>query len=603
MAQSIVIGGASGFWGDSFTAVPQLLRSRRLNYLVFDYLAEVTMSILSRARAADPRLGYAVDFVDEVMKQNLPEIARQGIKVISNAGGTNPLECARALQKVVDDAGLALKVAAVTGDDLMPQIDRYRAAGVKEMFSGEAFPDRAMSANAYLGAFPIARALQEGADIVVTGRVVDSAVTLAAGIHAHGWQPADLDALAGGSLAGHILECGAQGSGGLFTDWREVPRWDDIGYPMVELAADGSFVVTKAEGTGGLVSCASVGEQLVYEIGDPARYLLPDVSCDFTQVRMEQVGPDRVRVSGTKGRPPTDTLKVSLTYAEGYRLSWYLTIVGIDADAKAQRTAEAVFARCSRMLRESGLPDFTETSFEVLGAEAAYGAGRRSGPVREVVLKLAAKHASARGLSLLLREATSSGTSMSPGTCGVGGHRPKPMPLVRLFSFLAPKSDVLPVVSMEGRTLDVPFVPGVRGEAPARPAPDVFAAPPAADDLVEVPLVALAWGRSGDKGDKANIGILARRPEYLPWIAASLTPQRVKDCFAHWVKGRVERFALPGLNGMNFLLHEALAGGGMTSLRNDYLAKTFAQILLDQPVAVPAAMAGRVGAAANGEAV
>ncbi|MET0984526.1 MAG: acyclic terpene utilization AtuA family protein [Steroidobacteraceae bacterium] len=583
MKQHIAIGGASGFWGDSFTAVPQLLRDGQLDYLVFDYLAEVTMSILARARAENPQLGYATDFVTEVMRQNLGEIARQRVKVISNAGGMNPLGCAEAIRKLIAATGLDLKVAAVVGDDLLDRAAEFGAA--KEMFSGDALPAQPMSINAYCGAFPIAEALRRGADIVITGRVVDSAVVLGACIYEFDWAADDFDKLAGGSLAGHILECGAQGSGGLFTDWKEVPDWDNIAYPIAEVRPDATFIVRKPNGTGGLVSRGSVAEQLVYEIGDPGRYLLPDVTCDFTQVRMEEVGDNRVRVSGCKGYAPGGDLKVSATWSDGHRLTFMLSIVGIEADGKARKTAEAVFKRCARMFQERGLEPFTETHFEILGAEASYGANARPGPWREVVLMLAAKHPNPKALALLLREATSTGTSMSPGTTGIGGHRPKPMPQVRLFSFLLPKAQVIPRVLLEDATVDVPF------ESFAQPTPpragSEFPRAQETNDMVDVPLVRLAWGRSGDKGNKANIGILARKREYLPYIAATLTAVAVKRYFQHHVRGEVERFALPGLDGMNFLMHDALAGGGTASLRIDPLAKAYAQMLLDHPIRMP----------------
>lgn len=590
MTHSIVIGGASGFWGDSFTAVPQLLASNRLNYLVFDYLAEVTMSILARARAKDPALGYATDFVSEVLREHLPEIARQGIKVIANAGGTNPIACAQAVQRLIDNAGLTLKVAAVIGDDLMDRADTFRASGTTEMFSDAAFPDQLMSCNAYCGAFPIATALGRGADIVVTGRVVDSAVVLGACIDEFGWSASEFDRLAGGSLAGHIVECGAQGSGGLFTDWEQVPDWSNIGYPIVEISADGSFVVTKPEGSGGLVCKGSVAEQLVYEIGDPARYLLPDVCCDFTAVKIDELGDNRVRVSQARGFRPPDTLKVSATWQDGFRLTWDLTIVGIDADRKARKTAEAVFQRCARMLAQRGWPPFKESRYELLGAEATYGAQARPGPYREVVLRLGAKHADPRALALLLREATSTGTSMSAGTSGIGGHRPKPMPQVRMFSFLVAKAGVRPRVVMNSESLSVPFAT-LPESAEAPQGIDRFPAAQFSGASVPVPLVQLAWARSGDKGNKANIGVIARRSEYLPYIAAALTPEAVKRYFSAQVAGAIERFALPGLDGMNFLLHEALDGGGTASLRNDALAKTYAQMLLDYPIAVPVELA------------
>jgi hypothetical protein len=595
VSKTIRIGGASGFWGDSMMAAPQLLAGGKLDYLVFDYLAEITMSIMARARAQSPNDGYATDFVTATMRQCLPEIARQKVKVISNAGGVNPLACAAALEALIAQLGLNLKVATVTGDDVMPLIADLRERGTKEMFSGATMPAEFMSANAYLGAFPIARALDHGADIVITGRGVDSAVTLGACIHAFGWKDSDYDRLAGSSLAGHIIECGAQATGGLFTDWQLSEGWENIGYPIAEVSADGSFTIGKPEGTGGIVLPATVAEQMVYEIGDPQAYILPDVVCDFSQVRIERAGDNLVRVTNAKGAPPTGTYKVSATYQDGFRVGLYLTIAGIDADGKARKTADAILKRCRAMLRMRNMADFKETNVELIGAESGYGANRRVGALREVVLKLAAKHDDPKALAMLLREATSSGTSMSPGTTGMGGNRPKPSPVVRLFSFLLPKSALSPRVHMGGETWDIPIATGTSFD-PTKLARPGGPLPETQSHMTEVPLVALAWGRSGDKGNNANIGILAREPDYLPYIRAALTEDAVARYFAHFLEGAVTRYDLPGVHGVNFVLENVLGGGGMASLRNDPQGKTYAQMLLDFPVPVPDAIAARVRA-------
>jgi len=312
------IGCASGFWGDTEFSAAQLVEHGDIDVLVFDYLAEITMSLLIRARAKDPAQGYAPDFV-ATMKPLMKQLKARGIQVVANAGGVNPSACRDALVAAAAAEGVDLKIAAVLGDDLMPQVEALRAAGTKEMFSGATFPAKVMSANAYLGAFPIAAALSAGADIVVTGRCVDSAVTLAPLIARFGWTADDLDKLAQGSLAGHLIECGTQATGGNYTDWASVPGWDDMGFPIAECSAEGGFVITKPPGTGGLVCPSTVGEQMLYEIGDPRAYILPDVVCDFTDVTLTQVGPDRVEVRGARGLPPTDQAKVSVTCADGSR--------------------------------------------------------------------------------------------------------------------------------------------------------------------------------------------------------------------------------------------------------------------------------------------
>ncbi|MHA1536821.1 MAG: acyclic terpene utilization AtuA family protein [Alphaproteobacteria bacterium] len=585
-SKTVRIGCASGFWGDSAVAAPQLVRGGRLDYLVFDYLAELTMSILARARAKDAGAGYAGDFVTIAMKSVMREIAEQGIRVVSNAGGVNPGACAAALGACAQEAGVALKIACVEGDDLLDRAGDFREQGVTEMFSGAPFPDEPLSVNAYFGAFPIAAALDAGAQIVITGRCVDSALALGPLIHEFGWGPGELDKLAAGSLAGHILECGAQATGGLHTDWARVGDWPNIGYPIAECAADGSFVVGKPEATGGMIAPQVISEQMLYEVGDPGAYLLPDVACDFTQVTMEEAGTDRVRVSGARGNPPPASYKVSATYRDGYRATAMLTIIGREARAKAERTADAILTRVRRIFRAHNIADFSATDIEVLGAEAAYGPHSRALETREVVLKLAVAHPDRAALDIFSREIAPAGTSWAPGTTGFSG-RPRAQPKVAMFSFLAAKETAPPRLTVDGQA--IPFEPAADGA----PSPPMSAAtygdfPPIPDSArIEVPLAALAYARSGDKGDSVNIGLIARRPEFLALIASEVSASRLKAYFAHLVEGGVERFDVPGIGAFNFLLGQALGGGGMASLRNDPLGKGFAQILLDLPVKTP----------------
>ena len=590
------IGGASGFWGDAARATPQLLNSEGLDYIVYDYLAEITMSIMARARAKDETRGYALDFVSAAMKPNLGLIAERGIKVVSNAGGVNPTACAQALRAVIQEQGLDLKVACIVGDDLMDSKEQLQAAGVTEMFSGESFPplDKLQSINAYLGAFPIARALELGADIVVTGRCVDSAVTLGACIHAFGWGRDDVDQLAMGSLAGHILECGPQATGGNFTDWEQVPGMVDMGYPIAEISSDGSFVCTKPDNTGGLVNVGTVSEQMLYEIGDPQAYMLPDVVCDFSTATIEQVGDNRVLVSGATGRPAPDTYKVSATYADQFRGGTYMTFYGIDADRKARALGEAVFAAAGNAFKAFGMADFSETSIEILGTESHYGRFSEVEGSREVVMKIAAKHPDMTGIGIMLKEAVGLGLATPPGLSGFAGSRPSPSPVVRLFSCVIPRSRVQVQILLGEETVACDEVHGEALDISSIPRPATPAAEPS-QEMVEVPLIALAWGRSGDKGNKANIGIFARDPQYLPHICNTLTEQLVTERFAHFLDntdaGSVERFTLPASNAINFLLHDVLGGGGVASIRNDAQGKGYAQLLLSCPVPVPAAIA------------
>ena len=589
------IGGASGFWGDSSVGAPQLARLGRVDYLVFDYLAELTMSILAAVRSKDPELGYATDFVNVTLKAILKDVAAQGIRIVSNAGGVNPQACARAIGALAAEQGLHLKIAVVEGDDVMPLLPQLREGGITELQSGAPLPAKLLTANAYLGALPIKRALDGGAQIVVTGRCVDSAVTLGALMHEFGWALESYDLLAQGSLAGHIIECGCQATGGLHTDWEAVPDWAHIGYPVVECRADGSFMVTKPPGTGGLVNTAVIGEQMLYEIGDPRRYLLPDVTCDFSRVTLEQLGEHRVQVRGARGLAPGPQYKVSSTYADGFRCTAQLTLVGMDAARKAQRTGEAILERTRDLFAQHGLADYSRTLIEVLGSEQGnFGPQARTQDVREAVLRVAVMHPQKAALDLFAREIAPAGTSWSPGTTGADG-RPRPSPAIKQFAFLLDKTSIAPRVVM-GDEVTAVIVPSGQGPLPSPPAQEAAPAFRMDGPCLQLPLIRLAWGRSGDKGDNSNIGIIARRPEWLPLLRDQLTEARVAAWLAHLVQGTVTRFELPGIHALNFLCTRALDGGGMASLRNDPLGKGMAQILLSMPVTVPRQLLGEPGA-------
>ncbi len=589
--QPLRIGGASGFWGDSMVGAPQLVASGMIDVLVFDYLAETTMAILASTKAKKPELGYATDFVDIAMRAVLPEVMKQGIKVLCNAGGINPSGCATALQALATSMGLSPRIAVVEGDDVSALLPTLREEGLRDMFNGEALPEKVLSANAYFGAFPVARALTEGADIVITGRGVDSAVTLGALIHHFGWTPDDHDRLSGGSLAGHIIECGCQATGGLFTDWQRVPDWPNIGYPIVECHEDGSFEVTKAPGTGGLLDAACVTEQMLYEIGDPGAYLLPDVTCDFREVRIHNLPDGRVQVQGAKGRAPTRRYKVSATQLDGYRCAGMMVIIGIDAAAKAQRTGEAIVARTRALLKQQGLPDYTAARIELFGNEGLYGPNSRHASAREVMVRVVVDHPDKKALELFAREIAPAGTSWSPGTTMPAGGRPSASPLVKPFSFLLDKQRVSVRVRLGDSLIPIEVARGSDDSAPPAVVPPPAWADPVGDALVEVPLVKLAYARSGDKGNISNIGVIARRPEWLPLLWARLTPEVVAGYFAHLLRdgatAQVERFHLPGTSAMNLMLYGALAGGGPASPRFDPLGKGFGQMLLDLRVGAP----------------
>lgn len=592
MEKIIRIGGASGFWGDSAIATPQLLTAP-IDYLVYDYLAETTMSIMARARAKDPAMGYATDFATVTMAQNLRAVVARGVKVLSNAGGLNPGACRDALLAIAQAQGIDVKIAIVSGDDVMHLLPQLRTEDTLEMFSGLALPEKIHSMNAYLGARAVSEALAKGAQIVITGRGVDSALLVGALMHEFMWDWRDWNKLAQASLAGHIVECGAQGSGGLFTDWEQVPDWDNIGYPIVECASDGNFVVTKPADTGGLVSSVTVAEQILYEIGNPASYILTDVICDFRNVKLADVGEHRVRVSGAVGREPTSSYKVSATFQDGYQLEVGLAVRGIDAVGKARKTGDALLKRTRRMMAERGFGDYADSVVEIIGAEYMYGPHAQRNDSREVIMRIAVRHPDKNALEILRREASSPGTSMSPGTSGaLGGGRADIKPVVRLFSFLLEKRWVPVSVEIDGKSTTLLQAVEIGGEGQPRAA----IAPPIPSrseqrTAVTVPLIRIAHGRSGDKGDNSNIGIIARSPKIWLWLQENLTAEKVAAHMSHLVKGEVERYELPGIMALNFVLHHALGGGGMASLQSDPLGKCYAQMLLDMPIEVPVELA------------
>jgi Acyclic terpene utilisation family protein AtuA len=589
-AKVVRIGGASGALNDSVIAVPQLLRVSGLNYLVFDYLGEGAMGIFARLKAADPASGFLPDFVDLHIGPYLAEIKAKRVRVVANAGGLNPEGLAALIRARGAEQGVSLKVATVSGDDILPLAAALRGEGLRDMFSGGELPERPSSFHAYLGAFPIAAALAAGADVVITGRVADSSLILGPLIHEFGWTAEDHDLLAGGTVAGHLLECGAQATGGTFTDWQDVPDWAGIGFSVGECHADGSCVITKPEGTGGLVSVGTVAEQLLYEVGDPQAYIVPDVVCDFSTVRLEQVGSDRVRVSGARGYPATDSLKACATFDAGWRSVALIPVTGIDAVAKAERQAEELVRRCSRLLRERGQSDFSRTHVEVIGTETSYGPHARSLAPREVLLKIVADHQDMAAAMLFGREQTTAIMNMAPGTSIAPIiAAPRAFPLTDMAFCLIGRERAAARVRLDGA--DVPFADPVQGgfdpsaivHPPVPPLPET--------GTQAVPLVRLAWARSGDKGRLFNVAVIAREERFLPWIRAALSELAVADWYHHLfddpARGRVDRYEVPGCHALNFVVHDAQGGGINLSPRFDAAAKSMAQLLLEIPVQVP----------------
>ncbi|MEZ5332245.1 MAG: acyclic terpene utilization AtuA family protein [Thermoanaerobaculia bacterium] len=435
---AVRIGNGQGFWGDNVDAPVELLRGGPIDYIGMDYLAEVTLSIMMRQKL-DPKTGYARDFIGFV-RRVLPELKERNVRIIANAGGLNPRACRERLFEVARELGVSgVRIGVVEGDDVLPRLAELMEAGheLRNMETGEPLAplvERVTSANAYLGAFPVAEALRQDALIVVCGRVTDPALTLAPMIHEFGWGREDWDLLAAGTVAGHIVECGAQCTGGNFSRFWEVPDLWNVGYPIVEASSDGTFTVTKHEGTGGMVTVDTVSEQLVYEMGDPADYVTPDVVADFTSIRLEQEGPDRVRVSGVRGRERTPFLKISASYLHGYKASGQITVSGPRAIAKARLAAETVWKRLERAGVD--FPDEARTEELVgLGACLPDILPAPADPP-EVVLRLGVHDEDREKVDRFGKEIAPLVTAGPPGVTGFAGGRPKPQEIVAFWPAL-----------------------------------------------------------------------------------------------------------------------------------------------------------------------
>jgi len=445
MKKIVRVAGGQGFWGDDLDAPRRQVEGGQIDYLMLDYLAEVTMSILQKQKERDQSLGYARDFVG-AMESVLPAVLERGVKVIANAGGVNPPACAAAVKTLGAKQGgeAGLKIGVVTGDDLLVRLDELITSGqpLNNMDTGEPLAtvrDRVLSANAYIGSEPIVEALARGANVVITGRSTDTALTMAPLRHEFGWAAASWDQLAAGIVAGHIIECGAQCSGGnCLHDWRSIPDLANVGYPLVEVGADGSFVVTKHPGTGGRVSVPTITEQLVYEMGDPRSYITPDVIADFTTIRLEQQGENRVRVSGIKGRPPTDKLKVSIAYRAGFKAVGTLVYAWPDALEKAELADRILRQRLERL----GLK-FEQILTEFVGATATHGrlAGeQRNAP--EVQLRFGVRGEDRAAVERFTREIAPLVLNGPPSVTGFAGGRPKVEEIVAYWPALVDKTVV-----------------------------------------------------------------------------------------------------------------------------------------------------------------
>ncbi len=446
----LLIANGQGFWGDSILGPVRLVQEGPLHYLTLDYLAEVTMSIMQKLKSRDPNAGYATDFI-EMLKRILPICYEKKIKIIASAGGVNSAACARATGEVIKKIGLNnIRVATVTGDDILPRLNELQASGesFKNLDDGRPLSEVSgaiSSANAYLGAFSVADALNQGADIVICGRVTDPSLVLGPMIHEFGWKPDEYDKLAAGTIAGHIVECGAQCTGANYTNWREIKDFAKIGYPIVEAYPSGEFFITKHANTGGKVSVETVSSQLVYEMGDPKNYITPDVIADFSSIQLEQSGADRVRVFGIKGTPPTKFLKASISYQNGYKAVGQLTIAGPDALAKARLCAEIIWQR----LAMDGVT-FSEDDrcVEFLGAGVCHEGIIPQQDPPEIVLRIGVKGQDKNKVNRFGMEIVPLVTSGPPGVTGFAGGRPKATEIISYWPALISKEQVVPAIEI-----------------------------------------------------------------------------------------------------------------------------------------------------------
>jgi hypothetical protein len=553
------VGNCSGFYGDRLAAMREMLDGGDLDVLTGDYLAELTMLILWRSRLKDPAKGYATTFLRQ-LEDCLGLAVERGVRIVVNAGGLNPAACAEAVRSLATRLGVDVPVAHVEGDDLLP---RATELGLREGL---------VTANAYLGAFPIAHALDGGAQVVVTGRVTDAALVCGPAAWRFGWGATDYDALAGAVVAGHVLECGAQATGGNYAFFAEVPRMEHVGFPLAEIAADGSSVITKHPGTGGLVSVGTVTAQLLYEIDSPA-YLGPDVTAHFVTIGLADDGPDRVRVSGVRGVAPPDTVKVAQNYVGGFRNAVTFVLTGLDLEEKA--------ALVERQLR----PSFPDAVFALSRTDVGDPATNEAATA---TLRVTVKSATAEPIGRAFSSAAVElGLASYPGftmTAPPGDATPYGV----YEAAYVPREAVVPVVVHgDGRREEVPFAPVRRrgGMAMWSKAPSGTAGP-----TERVPLGRVVGARSGDKGGTANLGVWARDPAAYGWLAAFLTVERLAALLPETAAYEVVRYELPNLAALNFVIPGLLGEGVSSSVRADPQAKGLGEWLRARVVDVPVAL-------------
>jgi hypothetical protein len=587
MTEPIRLANCSGFYGDRLSAAAEMVEGGPIDVLTGDWLAELTMLILARTQAKRPGGGYARTFVTQ-MAQVMGTCLERGIKVVSNAGGLDPGGCAEAVAGVAAELGLAPRIAYVGGDNLLPRLGELRDAGVElaQFESGEPIGDTArfVTANAYLGCWGIVDALDRGADIVITGRVTDAAVVCGPAAWHHGWARDNWDELAGAVVAGHVVECGAQATGGNYSFFTEVPGMTRVGFPWAEIAADGSCVIGKHEGTGGEVSIGTVTSQLLYEIGSPS-YLGPDVTARFDTIRLEQAGTDRVRVCGTRGEPPPSTLKVAMNEVGGFRNDLAVALTGLDVEAKARLVEDAFWLACPY-----GPEDYESVTTRLVRTDKPDPATNEEAvALWRITLKDPDERKVGRAVSASVTEIA---LATIPGLFGVGGGPSGGSPYGVFRPALVP-ADLVPqhvvVLGGERTVVDSVAPPGeVHVDGDEGPAAAVPRGP-----TVAAPIGRVVGARSGDKGGHANLGVFARSDRGWAWLDEFLTTETLKRLLPETAPLVIDRYRLPALRSLNFVIHDLLEEGVAASTRQDAQAKSLGEWLRSRVVELPAALLER----------
>lgn len=580
MRDSIRIANCSGFFGDRLSGAKEMVEGGPIDVLTGDWLAELTMLILSRIRAKNPGRGYASTFVTQ-MEQVMGTCLDRGIKVVSNAGGLDPGGCADALQEIADRLGLNPTIAYVDGDDLLDRAVDLAASGDLVEFdpsNGLGDVSRYVSANAYLGCWGIVDALAEGADIVVTGRVTDAAVVCGPAAYHHGWSRTDWDALAGAVVAGHVIECSGQVTGGNYSFFTEVPGRERIGFPWADVFADGSSVIGKHDGTGGLVSVGTVTSQLLYEIGG-SHYLGPDVTSRFDTISLEQVEPDRVRISGVKGEPPTGSLKVAMNELGGYRNDMVLALTGLDIEEKSEMALDA-FWEASPFAAD----DFEECEVRLVRTDHVDPLSNEAATAQ---LRISVKDRDERKVGRAFSNAfVETGLSSIPGFYSLSGGPSAGSPYGVYRPALVPADLVPAYVHMNGSRRQIESVAPEHSPVSVDPTPGPQGSP-ATGATRNVPLGTLFGARSGDKGGDANLGMFARSDEAWLWLNSFLTVERFKELLPETSKFHVDRYVFPNIRSLNFVVRGLLSEGVAASTRTDGQAKSLGEWLRARFVDLP----------------